>query len=1120
MVNTTFTISPTAGNVYGTEFTFTNTTTSINLITNQVWDFGDGSTRVFDVNSVSHIYTYPGTYFIGLTAADILGNAGVATQSIKVDYIYRDKIVVTQIPDDYATPGLPTPNTFKITLTSAQIDRPLNLTLYSANSRSTPYETVPTKWRFLTPTWRFLDKNYTPTTILSVEPVPLYDNSRVVGVSGETEFYYVDDQCTGATDLPEEKCPLLITVTLETSGFTYSNDSKVYSYPGFANNKAIRAGIIWDVYGNIPTYLNITGNYLDEIYKYKWKDVKIPFLITTQSKTKNFLFGSEEVEPTILFSYPATNEFGRISAVHISLSGTNQYVVDEAPLYFQATDKDNNNTGGYIFSTITPLTTMDTTVIVASAMLHIPQETGTDKFTFPVGCTPNAIGWVSNPANKTISKIFYPPYSVDCRTINEFRSTGDLIDGYIKTINVPYIESNSTYNYYMSGFAGIYGMAIDPRSNNLLATDAELDRVYKFSTGGTLLCSVEISAIGGYSSVSGAYTPSNICIDGEFNVYASLFNSVSVLKFDDNLNYLYSLVPSPSVSLYYLGSAVYFNNDGLSYVTASDYDGFSYSIFDLDIPDGDFLNKPATVETDRDNNVWVAYSNPLYSTLVKFDSTGNVIFEYPLPIGASPVSLAVTRENNLWVANSYNITDNEGVLELRDTSGNILSSYNDFAHPTYTTMDKYNNLWFIFGTRYLGYISKLGQLSAWNIGQDGTITSMTSSLIGKGFYTGNISTAAPPTTAGYVAATSDESIFEDEEIGGLTIDGFNRVWLLDSQQNLTHVFNALPSDINRNIKRTFKVIPDSTLGYYLDDTDSYTYTETGSYYKSLQANGDWTGNRWYQKHFNPNALTAVPVSGISAPFSINDFYNSGEFRRVNESFNTAEHYKSLALPEALNRNTRFFDDFLGAVVGNAQLSGSDDIGQITYEKIANFVFNHADIDTCSIPQLLSYANETMVPVANFSQTFPVDIAKYLDFASVARSKTFGLKSPLPILRKSVGEVLNTFTDYVTAGQKIFLQNKFDTTEYSLITIPLLNNQTVYPLSSINVPGFTQSIIIEYIFYKYSPVFSDSYIENYIDWNSPFTTLKPYLSSESEWLGDDGIIEKTFNYLLTKNIVVK
>ena len=45
-------------------------------------------------------------------------------------------------------------------------------------------------------------------------------------------------------------------------------------------------------------------------------------------------------------------------------------------------------------------------------------------------------------------------------------------------------------------------------------------------------------------------------------------------------------------------------------------------------------------------------------------------------------------------------------------------------------------------------------------------------------------------------------------------------------------------------------------------------------------------------------------------------------------------------------------------------------------------------------------------------------------------------------------------------------------------------------------------------------------ENIIDWNSPYTTQSPSLSSVHEWYGDEGGIETAFRYLLTKNLFLK
>jgi hypothetical protein len=67
-----------------------------------------------------------------------------------------------------------------------------------------------------------------------------------------------------------------------------------------------------------------------------------------------------------------------------------------------------------------------------------------------------------------------------------------------------------------------------------------------------------------------------------------------------------------------------------------------------------------------------------------------------------------------------------------------------------------------------------------------------------------------------------------------------------------------------------------------------------------------------------------------------------------------------------------------------------------------------------------------------------------------------------------------------------------------------------------IPPFLQN----YLFFNYTPVYSDIYIENIIDWTNPNTTLSPTTSSTSDWYGEGGALENIFNYLLTKNLLAK
>jgi hypothetical protein len=1075
-----FTAAPESGNVYVTDFTFVDLLTSNNKIVKRVWDLGDQNYKYND-HTITHSYNYPGNYTVSLTTTDVFGNSFYSYKNINVDYAYRDALEFLSIPNDYANPGMLTDTTFKIGVTSAQINAPIILDLFAINSKSVPYDQVPIKWRFLTPTWKFLDKNKNFVTSLSVTTTPIYVNNKVAAVSGEAEFYFIDDQSVGT---PGVDCPLLLTVTLQTSGFINPLDSLVYSYPSYANNESVRLGLIWQINNVLPDYLKITENYISDIYPYKWENVKIPFIVTCHSSRRSFFPGAGPSESGILFSYPATNSLGSISSVEIKLHNNLNYIVDEAPLYFQAIDQNSSSKGGYIFSTITPTLSTSSTYIQASTTAFFNLENYTDKFPYPTGYVPNPFVWVSNPAKNTLNKVTLEPYPRNCLAIEDYKNRGLLIQGYVKAVDVPKIESVTTFNYAMSGFSGIYGMAIDPRDYSLIATDSELNRIYRFSDSGAILGSAELSSITGQSQISGGSTPSNITLDKDYNIYVSLFNSISVLKFDQYFNLLYSLAPSG-----------YNMTEVPTNFTAPD------AVFDNG---ADFYLKPPAVETDRENNLWTTYAFPLCSLLIKYNSSGSLVKFIPLENYSVPVSLAITPENNVWVANSVNVIPNAGNLQLYSSNGTLLSTISGIAHPSYIAVDRNNNLWFTYGVRNIGMIEPLsGIATAWNLSKEGLFNII--ELSG--------------TSMRQASGTTVQEYEDDEELGGLAIDVYNRVWVIDSYTNFVYTFSAQNNFIQNPLQKA-KIYPDGDVGYFVDLDEAFTYTLTGEGFKSAQANGDWTGNKWYQKYYNPGSLSAIPLSGISSSFTIKPFVNTAQIYRVNEGFNNSEYIKSLALPKTLNNNPNLFDNFFGAAVGNSVLSAYEDLGQKVYERIANFPLNHADIDTCNIDQLLSYAKEMDVPAFVYDLTLPAEIKKYLDIASISRNHLWGIKSPQPLFLESIGRRLDTRTDYVTAGTKIYLQSKSDS-KYTLHTVQQLSSLIVYPLSSFTGGyEFATPILTNYFFYEFTPVYSNNFIENLIDWNNPNTTLNPYFSSVDDWVGNSGNIETVFNFLLTKYLLVK
>lgn len=1384
MIQADFTVTPITGDVYATKFVATNLTTRAS-VKRTVWNFGTDE-LYYNTNNPSHVYSHPGIYTISLTAIDFDNNISTKSIQITAELPYRDYLTFTQIPESFPDPGTVTKTPFKMEVLSTNLNDPLLVDLFAVNSKSTPTQFIPTKWNFLNPTWKFLDKNLSVITTLSVEPIPIYKNNTIVAVSGTAEFYYVDS--IGVGNLTGDCNPLLITATLQTSSYSNSKDSEIFSYNSFANNQTVRAGIIWLVNDTYPNLLKITANYVDEIYSKQWSGIKIPIMITCHSNKALILPGAEDATSEPIFTYPSNNEIGNIYPIKVTLSNllTGDYTIDEDPLYFQALDKNGNRIGGYIFTTITINTTAtDTTVVAKTTAFNNLQNFDSNKFSYPFGYTPFPVAWISNPERNTLNKVTLVPYPAQCSTIEAYKATGNLLDGIIKEIPVPFSKTQETINYEMSGFSGIYGVAVDPRFNDVIACDAELDRLYRINTFGEIIKTFELSSLGdfnpykkmfenwtwtaisplstssGYalynptiispspanyivtvngliqpadaievnaynrvirlirpfyefvalsaaglplSSISpfqyppenakvealqifnptlptkyistlyywttsststiqtlklssnpffditnttsytslctnpnnyfvtlsgllqhpntytinaqdntitfstpvqpntlvyilyapaipnpvswtrnynfntnifsleyepnfvndlrssfivningviqspdtytidipnkqiifntqlpqnvpitvtqyslpdnsynpAAYTPTYVSLDKDYNIWVSLFNSVSVLKFDENFNLLHTAIPN---NIEWLKRAWTVLPKGIGYQSAqfeidSRYE--SASSDNADIYTNEFFLKPPVVETDQQNNCWVSYAHPLCSLLVKYSSTGQVLSEISLKDYTMPINLAVSPKNNIWVANfhgsSYTYTSLSGSLQLYDTTTSaLLSTITGFSRPGHLSLDRDGNLWFTHSLRRIGYLNtESAAISMWTLTLSGTFTPYTipSSVQLSGL-------------AGFDAFENSE----DDELGGLTVDVYNRVWIIDSVQNQAWVLSASPY-FNQMPIRNFKIRPDSNIGYVLNLDNSTTYTISGDYYKSAQATGDWTGNRWYQKYARPQTLSAVSLSGISNSFNVHEFKNTAQIRKINESFNTAEYYKSLALPENLNANTILFDKFFAATVGTGMLSSNEDIGQKVYERTANFNLNHGDIDTCNIDQLLSFADETAVPAQDYGLFLPTELRNLLDVASISKTRLWGFKDEIPKLKQSIGKSYNTQTDYVTAGTKIVLRSKFDGA-LGLFSVPQLSsNELVYPLSSIKLYGLVEPIFTNYIFYQFNPVYSDEYINNIIDWNSPYTTLDKTLSTYEDWYGEDGALETAFRYLLTKSLFLK
>jgi hypothetical protein len=997
------------------------------------WNLGDG-TYLYNQRSISHAYNYPGTYQVSVTAQNFDGTLIIDQTQVVVEFACRDAIIFTAVPASFGMAGRKTTTPFVLSLTSSKVDEPVSVSLYSYGSNSAPHFAVPDRWSFITPKWRFVDavtlEPYTDSVLVST--VPLYKDSTVVGVSGQLSFYYIDDSATFGQETETSENPLLLVATLSSQSFTYPPETQYYKHPSYSNPKTTQCFSYWHVNDCTVTKYKITENYLNDIYPIKWKDVPIPVMVTC-------LFEPPESPGQFVdvLGYPRTNEIGLQTPVNLALyeNGfqvpSNLYEV-ETPLYFKKTDENNNFCSGFIFTTVTPLTSFSGSMQVGiSSNKIVVQNVEEGAFPFPYSYPLYPQVFVNNNFYSNINVISFYNYN--------FTSSESQLSFQTYTVNVPTLSAVSVAFNEISGTAATYGLSFNPLINRLYGLDADQDKIMYFDPPYyNLTNKVSVSAItNDFPSV-----PAYSSIDRNGNVWVSTFDSFRVLKFDKDLNYLLSATP---VVPFALDTTV----------------------------EGNLILASTIVETDQDNNVWTSFSHPNSSLLIKFDSNGNQIVQATsLSLTSVPVALAIDPNKNVWVANYQ--TNN---IELyNSTNGNILSSISGgFLHPSFMALDRQANVWFTHGYNFISqYDIKTHTLSTWKA--DPTLN--------------DIVVYNQP----YSSDDEYKALHEPEIWSGLSIDAYNRVWIVDGLNNQFAVFKT-KNPLN-------KFISDM-----MPDVDPLVNSF------AARAIGDWTGNRWYQKYATDGKTTDVDLSTPFKIYGIDDF----EIAKVNETFDYAKYMRSLALPEILYSNDKMFDEFLTASMGDEVVT-NESPGRVSYERIANFVQNHGDIETAEIEQLKSQAEQLSVDTKTFGSGFPAAVTRLLNLFSIPKQRLRGNVAYDEDFERSIKELIEP-TDTITVNDLLVAKDKQYGTSKIVVVSPLDNGSTSYPLASLQVSQLRAPLTDNYYFFKYKPDVI-GYTGNVVDWDSDYTTVSYSLSTAEDWYGDEGLIDKMFNRLLTKQLFLE
>jgi len=1104
-----FNIGPQTGYADSTVFQFTTNAQSVLSAYSLLWNFGDGSIS----NSINpqHIYHLPGNYIVSLNAYTKTGVISLSSY-LDVKLLLNESIYFDYVPPPTFA-GHYNRYPFKLNFTSSVTGQHV-IDLAAQFSRSYEAQDPENKWSFLRPEWRFLDlsgnkiKSITTTdTLIYADELGRVTHDQtgfVAGVTGTASFYFIDDLYNFDLALNDNPYTTII-ATLRTSAIRSYNDSfnADNELPGFSNSLA-SISCPYLFYFRPPDKLNITENGIRDYINPRWPSATQPILVDTvtrQPYPDPWIDGNGVCvyNPDFAFCHSIPIENQNNSILKLGSPNIDTEFIDSNKVNlinnnteFKWIDDTGYKTPGYFKGSFT-------TSAVSSLNTPI---TGNLTFDVPTlsGQFFNPILWISNPEAGMMSTAQYI-YSDALSAA----TTQNLNIAQVHNFAMPIITQPDFTNNPMalSGFHGINSIAALPMPTyHAWVADSELNYMYRINSFGNILCAVDVNKVVtdnnlGFS-VPNQVSPASIVMDSKQNIWMTLYDTVSTFKFDSYGNFLFATNPLAATGYDFppnIDPAWYDENTYFSFDTnAGTYQN------DLNAQDINFI-EPTGIDTDTQDNVWVTYSNYASGYLIKYDQNGNMLFSYSYPVCSSPQEIVVDNQDNVWIALSNNIwSTRECSLEKRNSLGQLLSSVYPIYGLNHLTLDVKQNPWFSFSYDWIGSLDN----------STGSIT--TYEVTG----TGNTQ---------YHSDWFDPSINTDETaIEGIATDIKGRVYVINSIENQVYVYDS----INNVLLNKFYINPQGFVFYQADQYEP-TLIESALWNKSAQAIGDWTGFRWTNKYGNKlpyfeTSGNTLSLSGQSVPLNFIQ-HQTYDIFKLNENFDMAGQMKSMAFMPSLNESTALFDQFLGSIFGKYPFNHTD-LGVETYEKIANYVANHNDIDLCNINQLYDLAESVGLDSEDFRLNFPPEVQRIIDTASINQSRLLGARSldQTAFTRTNSqgeinrGDLITSLCYIVSAGKPLILKDR-SLNKYRIIPTGNLYGLSAYPLQALaDSIGLTDNNWTSYYeFYEFIPSYDLTQLEGFIDWSNPQTTISETLSTNNQWFSEEGFLDSQLSYELYKGL---
>lgn len=1096
------------------------------------WEFGDGT---FSTDlTASHHYQWPGEYKVTLTVMDVNGEAyeSIFSPTVRIfdfvpfHYVYDDigKLI-------YDVPASKLGDPLKILVRDSwQNYHAVSATGHTfslyASGASGDYQNIDNffndKWSHLRSLSRFAIKQqtgsslqYVNTDSLTAKLTEIYarynsvdkqleicskndTGSVLAGVTGSAEFYYVDDK---AKNFTSRENPIFVFATPNNvqlnDRFTQYNN--IYDHidalpSNFQNIKSISQPII-KVRHNPADRLSITTTGIDgegvlsttkfEIPEISWQYTSVPFVIKLK-----------DLENYTTKTYPPLSS----ETIHPELSSIGKYAFKTGLVQY-------TNTGIKPLTDVTFYDDFDEQVPQSLGGFYkgyfISNESATNC---ALTASITLVDPVNFPKDALLAYVAVPQYSYLLQILKQ--QIYDSCAGYVSmalTAAGNFLKTDANRN--------ILAISVAPsgagkyNDYQVWVADATNDTILNYSANGTLLkefrlsacptlvnnliyqrdyrLNVPLSAAAYYPS---AAAPSSVALDSKQNVWCSLYETGIVIKINNVNKYVTNIVIPP------------FNN---SYF----YESSSYNIPQLSGYTGESTLLPASVDVDRDDNLWVAFTHPLSNFICKYNTNGILLTAIPFPTRVQPVEICADRDRYVWVT----AVDNNHV-------GSVLSAHNDRVYK-FKQDGSIVSGYPLTGFKMIGNIAVDGGQNAWVSHDKQTITRID---------------AITRATTNYIAGSAGNDTSYIGSIVGIACDTANYIWVINNFDRKAYVFDTEAMSLT-----SFKPITYFNLDY---PPVLSTYPVSSFETEQFQAYGDWFGQRWINKFMVPSTT----VKYLTATSNIFNIYPSDGLytaAKVNENFDLANFYKICRHQEILLDKDIFFNDFLGTIVGDTH-SQPYELGKTVYERIANYVSNNSDISRCTLEALLSFCTEFVTSFEKYNYAYPPQLRRIVDILTIKHKHLYGdinvsqnnfnYRDTIPTTTKygtNMGHEISPISGTITTGVPIVVYEKFSE-KYDLVNDKCINDyalNTILPLSTFNynwgwglvAPSSLtgKDIGIYYKFYEFLPKYDGKIYNNVINWDDPLTTFNYTESSYDLWSKDNGIAQTMLSYELSKGLLL-